>query len=81
MYCNFKTNIFSWNKNLYLFYCRHPYPQMDTKYFYRFQVPDSHVYDASWTHFSTEKLETYNWNYVDNYILCRGDEDYPLNEV
>ena len=43
-------------------------------------VPDSLTYDVSWTNFSTEKLESYNWNYVDNYICSRGEEDFGLME-
>ena len=45
-------------------------------------MPDSGSYDVSWTNFSYEKLENYNWNYVDQYILTRGaEEDYSLMEV
>lgn len=64
------------------YFCfRHPYPKKSIHYTYRFQVPDSDSYDVSWTNFSYEKLENYNWNYVDNYILTRGEEDFSLMEV
>jgi len=31
--------------------------------------------------FTTEKLETYNWNYLDHYICTRGHTDFALVEV
>lgn len=31
--------------------------------------------------FTTEKLENYNWNFLDHYICTRGDTDFPLAEV
>ena len=60
---------------------RHPYPTKSAHYTYRFQVPDSDSYDVSWTNFCTEKLESYNWNYVDHYICSRGEEEFGLLEV
>ncbi|XP_064612475.1 LOW QUALITY PROTEIN: GATOR1 complex protein DEPDC5-like [Liolophura sinensis] len=59
---------------------RHPQPQLYYKYQYRFQAPDSFNYDVSWTKFSNEKLENYNWNYLDQYICTRGEGDYGLME-
>ena len=28
----------------------------------------------SWVEFNMEKLETYNWNYLDFYVCTRGDQ-------
>ena len=45
-------------------------------------MPDSESYDVSWTDFKNEKMENYNWNYVDGYIHTKGEgEDYELKEV
>ena len=60
---------------------RHPYPQKEAHYTYRFQVPDSDSYDVSWTNFTGEQLENYNWNFVDHYICSRGEEEFSLCEV
>lgn len=39
-------------------------------------------YEVSWVDFRTERLETYMWNHLDNYICFRGESpDYPLIEV
>ena len=50
-------------------------------YKYRFQAPDSYYYDVSWSEFFNEKLENYNWNYLDQYICTRGEGDYGLMDV
>ena len=55
---------------------KHPYPQKENHYTYRFQVPDSDSYDVSWTTFCGEELENYNWNFVDHYICSRGEGDF-----
>ncbi|XP_034240343.1 GATOR complex protein Iml1 isoform X2 [Thrips palmi] len=60
---------------------RHPYPPFNFKYQYRFQAPDHESYEVSWVSFSSEKLENYNWNYVDHYICTRGDTDFALAEA
>ena len=61
---------------------RHPYPQKTYDYTYRFRVPDSRAYDVSWTEFRNEKLEHYNWNYMDQYICTRGEDDnFQLKDV
>nr|XP_024217178.1 GATOR complex protein DEPDC5 isoform X3 [Halyomorpha halys] len=60
---------------------RHPYPPFDFHYRYRFQAPDHTTYDVSWISFTTEKLENFNWNYIDNYICTRGDTDFALVET
>ena len=44
-------------------------------------MPDSDNYDVSWTDFNTEKLENYNWNYVDQYVCTRGEDDFGLMDV
>ncbi|XP_050411212.1 GATOR complex protein Iml1 isoform X2 [Patella vulgata] len=59
---------------------RHSQPKHHYKYLYRFQCPDSNSYDVSWTEFSNEQLENYNWNYLDQYICTRGEGDYDLME-
>ncbi|XP_027212029.2 GATOR complex protein Iml1 isoform X1 [Penaeus vannamei] len=60
---------------------RHPYPQLKRQYKYRFQAPDMSSYEVSWVEFRTERLETYMWNHLDNYICFRGESpDYPLIE-
>ncbi|RUS89768.1 hypothetical protein EGW08_002471, partial [Elysia chlorotica] len=51
----------------------HPTPQLQYEYRYRFQDPDSFTYDVSWTNFSNERLENYNWNHLDKYICTQGD--------
>ncbi|KAG8334592.1 GATOR complex protein depdc5 [Homalodisca vitripennis] len=57
---------------------RHPYPPFSVPYRYRFQAPDHETFETSWVTFNTEKLETYNWNYLDHYICTRGDSDFAL---
>ncbi|KAK3608532.1 hypothetical protein CHS0354_010391 [Potamilus streckersoni] len=59
---------------------RHPNPQMCYSYRYRFQAPDSNSYDSSWSEFHNEKLESYNWNYLDQYICTRGEGEFGLLE-
>ncbi|KAL0272635.1 UNVERIFIED_CONTAM: hypothetical protein PYX00_005527 [Menopon gallinae] len=60
---------------------RHPYPPFNIHYQYRFQAPDHPTYEMSRVSFTTEKLENYNWNFLDHYICTRGDTDFPLAEV
>ncbi|XP_056008596.1 GATOR complex protein DEPDC5-like isoform X2 [Ostrea edulis] len=57
---------------------RHEQRQLKYLYRYRFQVPDSLGYDISTSEFRNEKLENYNWNYLDQYICTRGEGDYGL---
>uniref|UniRef100_A0A1B6F1V2 DEP domain-containing protein n=1 Tax=Cuerna arida TaxID=1464854 RepID=A0A1B6F1V2_9HEMI len=59
---------------------RHPYPPFSVPYRYRFQAPDHQTFEMSWVTFDTEKLETYNWNYLDHYICTRGDSDFALSD-
>uniref|UniRef100_A0A1B6CLL3 DEP domain-containing protein n=1 Tax=Clastoptera arizonana TaxID=38151 RepID=A0A1B6CLL3_9HEMI len=60
---------------------KHPYPPFNVHYHYRFQAPDHDTYEVSWVSFNTEKLENYNWNYLDHYICTRGDTDFALAET
>lgn len=59
---------------------RHPYPVKKIHYCYRFRAPDNETYGISWVDFTSEKLENYSWNYLDNYICMRGDSEYELKE-
>ena len=44
-------------------------------------APDNDNYEMSFVEFNTEKLENYNWNYLDYYVATRGDqEEFVLNE-
>ncbi|XP_063975968.1 GATOR complex protein Iml1 isoform X1 [Diachasmimorpha longicaudata] len=60
---------------------RHPYPPFNIHYRYRFHAPHHETYEVSWVSFTTEKLENYNWNYLDHYICTRGDTDFSLVEA
>lgn len=60
---------------------RHAYTPINIDYRYRFQAPQHDTYEVSGVNFTTEKLENFNWNYMDQYICTRGDTDYPLQEV
>ena len=60
---------------------RHPYPPINVDYRYRFHAPQHDTYEVSGVNFTTEKLENYNWNYMDQYICTRGDTDFSLHEV
>lgn len=59
---------------------RHPYNAKNIQYCYRIRTPDNETYGISWVEFVGEKLESYKWNYLDNYICLRGDSDYQLIE-
>lgn len=60
---------------------RHPYPPINVDYRYRFHAPHHDNYEVSGVNFTTEKLENFNWNYLDHYICTRGDFDFMLYEV
>ncbi|KDR15773.1 DEP domain-containing protein 5 [Zootermopsis nevadensis] len=60
---------------------RHPYPPFNIHYRYRFHAPHHDNYEISWVSFTTEKLENFNWNYLDHYICTRGDTDFALAEA
>ncbi|XP_029721962.2 GATOR complex protein Iml1 isoform X2 [Aedes albopictus] len=59
---------------------RHPYPPINVDYRYRFHAPQHDTYEVSGVNFTTEKLENFNWNYMDQYICTRGDTDFQLLE-
>ncbi|RWS29249.1 DEP domain-containing protein 5-like protein [Leptotrombidium deliense] len=59
---------------------RHPYQTCNIRYCYRFQAPDNGTYTVSWVDFSSERLENYNWSYLDSYICLRGEGEYKLME-
>lgn len=60
---------------------RHPHQVIKIHYCYQFRAPENDNYGVSWVDFSNEKVENYNWNYLDNYICLRGDEEeYELRE-
>ncbi|OTF73684.1 DUF3608 domain-containing protein [Euroglyphus maynei] len=60
---------------------RHPYNANNIRYCYRIRTPDNETYGVSWVAFTSEKLETYKWNYLDNYICLRGaSTEYQLIE-
>ncbi|XP_058838167.1 GATOR complex protein Iml1 isoform X2 [Topomyia yanbarensis] len=59
---------------------RHPYPPINVGYPYRFHAPQHDTYEVSGVKFTTEKLENFNWNYMDQYICTRGDTDFQLLE-
>jgi len=48
---------------------RHPYPPINVDYRYRFHAPNHDTYEVSFSNFTTEKLENFNWNYMDQYIV------------
>lgn len=50
-------------------------------YCYRFHAPDSDTYGVSWVDFTCEKLENYNWNFLDYYICMRGEGEFELKDV
>lgn len=60
---------------------RHPYPSINVFYQYRFGSPSCIDYERATAEFTTEKLENFNWNYLDHYICTRGDPDFALTEV
>lgn len=60
---------------------RHPYSPINVDYRYRFHAPNHDTYEVSGVNFTTEKLENFNWNNMDQYICTRGDTDFMLQEV
>lgn len=60
---------------------RHPYSPINVDYRYRFHAPYHDTYEVSGVNFTTEKLENFNWNLMDQYICTRGDTDFMLHEV
>lgn len=60
---------------------RHPYPGFNYQYRYRFHAPWHDNYEESYASFTTEKLEHYNWNYLDHYVCTGGDTEFALVEA
>lgn len=60
---------------------RHAYPPINVDYPYRFQAPHHSTYEMSGVNFTTEKLENFNWNLMDQYICTRGDTENRIQEV
>ncbi|CAG2119271.1 unnamed protein product [Medioppia subpectinata] len=63
-------------KTIYVknYHPRHPYPVIKIHYCYRIRTPDNETYGVSWVDFTSEKLENYKWNYLDNYTCLKADE-------
>ncbi|KAJ8973343.1 hypothetical protein NQ317_004655, partial [Molorchus minor] len=57
---------------------RHPYPGFNYQYRYRFYAPWHDTYEESFASFTTEKLEHFNWNYLDHYVCTGGDTEFVL---
>ncbi|CAH0554753.1 unnamed protein product [Brassicogethes aeneus] len=57
---------------------RHPYPGFNYQYRYRFYAPHHDNYEESIATFTTEKLEHFNWNYLDHYVCTGGDTEFLL---
>lgn len=51
------------------------------QYVYNLQAPGSTYYETSKVYFFSEKLETFNWSYLDHYICNRGEREYGLKEA
>lgn len=51
------------------------------EYRYKFQAPGSNCYVVSRVTFFGEKLENFNWSYLDHYICIRGEREYGLKET
>lgn len=51
------------------------------QYVYNLQAPGSTYYETSKVYFFSEKLETFNWSYLDHYICNRGEREYGLKET
>lgn len=86
MYLSLQKRVYKYCKEGWVigpfgFVFRHEQRQLKYLYHYRFQVPDSPSYDVSTSQFKNEKLENYNWNYLDQYICTRGEGDYGLLDV
>nr|CAI5831302.1 unnamed protein product [Callosobruchus analis] len=53
-------------------------PGFNYQYRYRFYAPCHDNYEESFATFTTEKLEHYNWNYLDHYVCTGGDTEFEL---
>jgi len=59
---------------------RNPYRNLKIHYRYRFKAPDNNKFDLSWVEFTFLKLENFNWNHMDYYVLTQGDKEYLLTD-
>ena len=59
---------------------RNPYRNTKIHYRYRFKAPDNDIFDLSWVDFTFLKLENFNWNHMDYYVLTQGDKEYLLTD-
>ena len=57
-----------------------PYKSIKIHYRYRFQAPDNDTFDLSWVDFTFLKLENFNWNHMDHYVLTQGDREFLLTD-
>ena len=57
-----------------------PYRNLKIHYRYRFKAPDNDNFDLSWVEFTFLKLENFNWNHMDYYVLTQGDKEYLLTD-
>ncbi|XP_055340894.1 GATOR complex protein DEPDC5-like [Paramacrobiotus metropolitanus] len=60
---------------------RHLYRIPCVKYQYRFMVPDMMSYRVSLVEFSHERLENFNWNYMDFCVLTKGRGEFTLDSI
>ncbi|XP_037068810.1 LOW QUALITY PROTEIN: GATOR complex protein Iml1-like [Pollicipes pollicipes] len=58
---------------------RHPYPVRRVSYRYRVQCHHHPSYVACEAELSTDRPESYNWNYLDNYVCTKGGSDFQLS--
>ncbi len=54
---------------------------VDRKYCYRFQVPDSKTYDASYIKMTRTNNEGIKWNHIDSYICIQGNGTLTPSEL
>ena len=59
---------------------RNPYRNLKIHYRYRFKAPDNDNFDLSWVDFTFLKLENFNWNHMDYYVITQGDKEYLLTD-
>ncbi|XP_077995219.1 GATOR1 complex protein DEPDC5-like [Glandiceps talaboti] len=71
-----KINLTDVNINVVRYRPRHIYQTSTVKYTYRLWPVDNSQYEPAYVTFDTEKLEEFNWNYLDNYVCTC--EDYGL---
>ncbi|XP_043241781.1 GATOR complex protein Iml1-like isoform X2 [Amphibalanus amphitrite] len=57
---------------------RHPYPVKRHRYRYRAQCHHHPSYVLCQAELSTDRPESYNWNFLDNYVCTKGGVDFQL---